>query len=77
MGCAEAIRDPPEYPVMPMDNKIEMTPYRMGQLMDLSAKLTKTMVSSVWHLSFEEMEFVLDGIRHGIEKGKEERDVLK
>nr|DAP78043.1 MAG TPA: hypothetical protein [Caudoviricetes sp.] len=62
---------------MPMDNKIEMTPYRMGQLMDLSAKLTKTMVSSVWHLSFEEMEFVLDGIRHGIEKGKEERDVSK
>ena len=39
-----------------MDEKIEMTPYRMGQLMDLSAKLTKTMVSSVWHLSFDEME---------------------
>ena len=52
-----------------MDEKIEMTPYRMGQLMDLSAKLTKTMVSSVWHLSFDEMEFVVDGIRHGIEKG--------
>ena len=60
-----------------MDEKIEMTPYRMGQLMDLSAKLTKTMVSSVWHLSFDEMEFVLDWIRHGIEKGKEERDVPK
>lgn len=51
------------------------SPYRMSQLMDLSAKLTKTMVSSVWHLTFDEMEYVLDGIRHGIEKSKEEKDV--
>lgn len=77
MGFPETIWDPPLYQVTLMDEKIEMTPYRMGQLMDLSAKLTKTMVSSVWHLSFDEMEFVLDGIRHGIEKGKEERDVPK
>ena len=60
-----------------MGEKIEMTPYRMSQLMEMSAKLTKTMVSSVWHLTFDEMEFVLDGIRHGIETGKEERDVPK
>lgn len=77
MGGTETIWHPSEYQVTLMDEKIEMTPYRMGQLMELSAKLTKTMVSSVWHLTFEEMEFVLDGIRHGIEKGKEERDVLK
>lgn len=39
--------------------------------MELSAKVAKVMVSGVWHLTFEEMETVLDMVQHGIDKSRE------
>lgn len=46
--------------------KQEITPYRMQTLMDVAAKVTKMMVNGVWHLTFDEMDFVLNQVRHGM-----------
>ena len=59
---------------MRMDEKMkrmeEITPYRMAQLTEAASKITKAMVTGVWHLTFEEMEIVLGMVQYGIEQSK-------
>ena len=39
-------------------------PFRMQLLMEVAAKAVKIMTTGVWHLSFDEMDVVLDPVRH-------------
>lgn len=55
-----------------MDGKI--TPFRMNQLMEVASKVTKMMVTGVWHLSFEEMEVVLSLVRCGMNESRERNE---
>lgn len=57
-----------------MGEQIEITPYRMGTLMTLADKVTKQMLSNACHLTYDEMEIVLNLIRYGI---NESRDMNK
>ena len=45
-------------------------PFRMQLLMEVAAKAVKIMTTGVWHLSFDEMDVVLDCIRCGIDAYK-------
>lgn len=54
-----------------MEERIEITPYRMGTLMELANKVTKQMNSNAWHLTYDEMEIVLSLIQHGINESRE------
>lgn len=54
-----------------MEERNEITPYRMGTLMDLANKVTKQMNSGAWHLTYDEMEIVLSLIHHGINESRE------
>ena len=55
-------------------------PFRMQLLMEVAAKAVKIMTTGVWHLSFDEMDVVLDYIRCGIDaykrKYEEGKDVV-
>ena len=53
---------------MTSDGKI--VPYRMSVLMEIAAKVAKTMVTGAVSLSYEEMEIVLDYIHLNIEASK-------
>lgn len=53
---------------MTSDGKI--VPYRMSVLMEIAAKVAKTMVTGAVSLSYEEMEIVLDYIHLNIEDSK-------
>lgn len=53
---------------MTCDGKI--MPYRMSVLMEIAAKVAKTMVTGAVSLSYEEMEIVLDYIHLNIEDSK-------
>lgn len=57
--------------------KQEITPYRMQTLMDVAAKVTKMMVNGVWHLTFDEMDFVLNQVRHGMQESVERNEKIK
>ena len=48
----------------------KMVPYRMSVLMEIAAKVAKTMVTGAVSLSYEEMEIVLDYIHLNIEDSK-------
>lgn len=52
----------------------KMTPFRMQVLMDVAARVVKLMVTGAWHLSFEEMDIVLDHVRYGIEQSKKRNE---
>ena len=45
-------------------------PFRMQLLMEVAAKAVKFMTTGVWHLSFDEMDIVLEYIRYGIDAYK-------
>ena len=45
-------------------------PFRMQLLMEVAAKAVKIMTTGVWHLSFDEMDIVLEYIRYGIDAHK-------
>ena len=45
-------------------------PFRMQLLMEVEAKAVKIMTTGVWHLSFDEMDIVLEYIRYGIDAYK-------
>lgn len=45
-------------------------PFRMQLLMEVVAKAVKIMTTGVWHLSFDEMDIVLEYIRYGIDAYK-------
>lgn len=51
-----------------MEERIEITPYRMGMLMELANKVTKQMIAGAWHLSYEEIEIVLRLIQCGVDE---------
>ena len=42
----------------------------MQLLMEVAAKAVKIMTTGVWHLSFDEMDIVLEYIRYGIDAYK-------
>lgn len=48
----------------------KITPFRMQVLMEIAARVVKIMVTGAWHLTFEEMEIVLDMIKRGIEESR-------
>ena len=52
----------------------KMTPFRMQILMDVAARVVKIMVTGAWHLSFEEMDLVLDYVRCGIETSRKKNE---
>ena len=68
MGAPGATRGKPEDTLMTSDGKI--VPYRMSVLMEIAAKVAKTMVTGAVSLSYEEMEIVLDYIHLNIEHSK-------
>ena len=45
-------------------------PFRMQLLMEVAAKAVKIMTTGVWHLSFDELDIVLEYIRYGIDAYK-------
>ena len=45
-------------------------PFRMQLLMEVAAKAVKIMTTCLWHLSFDEMDIVLEYIRYGIDAYK-------
>lgn len=47
-------------------DKREITPIRMGQLTDVAGKVIKVMATNTWHLTFDEMEIILDLVRYGM-----------
>ena len=61
----------------------DITPFRMQVLMDVAARIVKTMVTGAWHLSFEEMDMVLALVRNGMDESirrnmkGEQRDVFE
>ncbi len=65
MGSFGTPRGKPEDPLM---ENGKITPFRMQVLMDVAARVVKIMVTGAWHLTFEEMDIVLDHIRYGIEQ---------
>lgn len=48
----------------------KITPFRMQVLMEIAARVVKIMVTGAWHLTFEEMEIVLDMIQREIEESR-------
>lgn len=48
----------------------KITPFRMQALMEIAARVVKIMVTGAWHLTFEEMEIVLDMIKREIEESR-------
>lgn len=48
----------------------KITPFRMQILMEIAARVVKIMVTGAWHLTFEEMEIVLDMIKREIEESR-------
>lgn len=48
-----------------------ITPFRLNHLMEVAAKVTKLMVTGIYHLTYEEMELVLSLVRNGIEESQE------
>jgi type III secretory pathway lipoprotein EscJ len=48
-------------------------PFRMAQLVKVSSKITDLMVNSVWQLSYDELNIVLDLVRMAAERGHEGR----
>lgn len=57
--------------------KEEITPFRMNQLMSTAAKVVNLMVNGVWHLTYEEMEIVLNIVRNMIEETSEKNKQFK
>ena len=45
-------------------------PFRMQLLMEVASKAVKIMTTGVWHLSFDEMDIVLEYIQYGIDAYK-------
>ena len=42
--------------------------------MEIAGKATKQITSGVWHLTFEEMEVILDMIAEGIVRSREQNE---
>ena len=57
------------------ENKKEITPLRMGQLTDIAARVIKVMATNAWHLTFEEMEIILDLVRYGMDETRKRNEI--
>lgn len=55
----------------------EITTFRMNQLMSVAAKVVNVMVNGVWHLTYEEMEIVLNIVRNMIEETLDKNEKFK
>ncbi len=53
-----------------MNEKTEITPFKMQILLEIAAKAVKMIVSSTWHLTFDEMDIVVGFIRQGIDEAR-------
>lgn len=51
-----------------MEEQKEIPPYRMNQLMKAASKMTDQMVNGVLHLTYPEMEIVLELVRECMNK---------
>jgi type III secretory pathway lipoprotein EscJ len=58
---------------LPDASGTEISPYRMAQLVKVSSKITDLMVSSIWQLSYDELNIVLDLVRMAAERSHEGR----
>ncbi len=58
---------------LPDSSGSEISPYRMAQLLKVSSKITDLMINSVWQLSYDELNIVLDLVRMAAERGHEGR----
>lgn len=57
-----------------------IAPYRMNQLIKVASRVSDQMVNGVFHLTYEEMDVVLELIRVAAERSreiKEEKHVFK
>ena len=57
-----------------MEERMEITPYRMGTLMNLANKVTKQSLSGAWHLTDVEMVAVFSLIKCGIYESSDMND---
>lgn len=46
----------------------KIAPLRMGQLTEIAGKVIRVMATNAWHLTFDEMEIILDLVRYGIDE---------
>lgn len=60
-----------------MDGGEKMTPFRMQVLMDIGARVTKIMTTGAWHLTFEEMEAVLEMIQREIREAQRKNGAMQ
>lgn len=58
---------------LPEASGSEISPFRMAQLVKVSSKITDLMVNSVWQLSYDELNIVLDLVRMAAERSQEGR----
>lgn len=49
----------------------EISPFRMAQLVKVSSKITDLMVNSIWQLSYDELNIVIDLVRMAAERSQE------
>ena len=54
-----------------------ISPYRMSQLVKLSSKLTDTMLSNVWQLSYQEIDVVMDILHAAVEGSRNAKETIK
>lgn len=64
MGTPGAARREPAHPVMAGQ---AIPPFRMVQLVKMASKMADLMFSGVWHLSYEEIEIVLEILRTAVD----------
>ena len=58
---------------LPEASGSEISPFRMTQLVKVSSKITDLMVNSIWQLSYDELNIVLDLVRMAAERSREGR----
>ena len=58
---------------LPEASGSEISPFRMAQLVKVSSKITDLMVNSIWQLSYDELNIVLDLVRMAAERSQEGR----
>ncbi|MEY8357395.1 hypothetical protein AALB39_29220, partial [Lachnospiraceae bacterium 54-53] len=58
---------------LPDTSGSEIPPFRMAQLVKVSSKITDLMVNSVWQLSYDELNIVIDLVRMAAERSHEGR----
>ena len=55
----------------------EITPYRMGILINLASKVSNQMIQGAWHLTYPEMEIVLKLIQLGIDESRAQNEKIR